>query len=61
MLRLQKRLEPYKSNKNNKLEYNEIITGTFTIYATVIFQDTFTNQPTIDLLVFVAGKNMTSV
>ena len=56
VLRVQQRLEPYKSSNNNKLEFNEIITGTFTIFATMIFQDKFTNQPTIDFLIFLTGK-----
>ena len=59
ILRVQQRLEPYKWNQNNKLEFNEIITGTFTIFATIIFQDTFNSQPTLDFLIFLTSKNST--
>ena len=52
VLRIQKKLEPYKTDANNKLEFNEIITGTFTIYATMIYQDEDNNQPMIDFIVF---------
>ena len=39
---------------NNKLEFNEIITGTFTIFASIIF-DEEDKVSTIDTLVFLAG------
>ena len=56
ILRIQKRFNPYKTESNNRLEFNEIITGTFTIYATMIYQDEENNQPTIDFIVFWLGK-----
>ena len=58
VLRIQKKLEPYKTEANNKLEFNEIITGTFTIYATMIYQDEDNNQPMIDFIVFWLGKSV---
>ena len=39
----------------NKLEFHEIITGSFTIFASIIFDDDEDKVPTIDFLVFVAG------
>ena len=32
MLRIQQKLEPYKAEENNSLEYNEIMTGCLTIF-----------------------------
>ena len=55
-LRIQKNLQPYNLESNNKLEVNEIVSGTFTIYAIIIFDDREQNVPTINLLVYVAGK-----
>ena len=52
ILRIQKKFEPYKTDSYNKLEFNEIVTGTLTIYATMIYQDEENNQPTIDFIVF---------
>ena len=57
ILRVQQRLEPYKSSNNNKLEFNEILTGAFTIFSTMIFQDKIINEPTIDFLIFLTGKD----
>ena len=31
-LRIQQKLEPYKADENNSLEYNEILTGSLTIF-----------------------------
>ena len=56
ILRIQRKFEPYKTESNNRLEFNEIITGTFTIYATMIYQDEENNQPAIDFIVFWLGK-----
>ena len=57
ILRVQHDLEPYKDDTNNKLEFNEIITGAFTIYATLIFQnDDEKSNGQIDLLVFLVCK-----
>ena len=56
VLRIQRKFEPYKTESNNRLEFNEIITGTFTIYATMIYQDRDKNQPTIDFVVFWISK-----
>ena len=57
ILRVQHDLEPYKDNTNNKLEFNEIITGAFTIYATLISQnDDEKSNSQIDLLVFLVCK-----
>ena len=61
ILRIQKRFNPYKTESNNRLEFNEIITGTFTIYATMIYQDEENNQPTIDFIVFWLGKYLTNI
>ena len=54
-LKLQQTLKPYKLEDNNKLEFNEIITGAFTIFASIIFNDEENNVPTIDFLVFITG------
>ena len=54
-LKLQQTLKPYKLDSNNKLEFNEIITGAFTIFASIIFKDDKSNVSTIDFLVFIAG------
>ena len=56
ILRVQHDLEPYKDDTNNKLEFNEIITGAFTIYATLIFQNDEKNNIKIDLMVFLVCK-----
>ena len=61
ILRIQKRFNPYKTESNNRLEFNEIITGTFTIYATMIYQDEENNQPTIDFIVFWLGKYLANI
>ena len=61
VLRIQRKFEPYKTETNNRLEFNEIVTGTFTIYATMIYQDEENNQPTIDFIVFWLGKYLANV
>ena len=54
-LKLQQVLKPYNNSSMNKLEFHEIITGAFTIFASIIFDDGDNKVPTIDFLVFVAG------
>ena len=54
-LKLQQILKPYQLNSNNKLEINEIITGAFTIFASIIFNDEENNVPNIDIIIFIAG------
>ena len=41
---------------NNHLEYYEIMTGSFIIYSTIIFEDHENNQSVIQLIAFIAGK-----
>ena len=57
MLRIQQRLEPYKADENNYLEYNEILTGTLTVFWAMIFQDRDNNQASINLVVFLICKH----
>ena len=57
ILRVQNDLEPYKDDSHNKLEFNEIITGAFTIYATLIFQNDEKNNSQIDLMIFLIGES----
>ena len=57
-LRVQQYLKPYKLESNNMLEFNEIITGTFTIFAIIIFNNEDTNITTIDLIVYLAGMSI---
>ena len=45
-----------QSVSNNQLEYHEIMTGSFTIYCTIIFEDHDKNQTAIQSVTFVAGK-----
>ena len=54
-LRIQQILKPYHLDSNNKLEFNEIITGTFTIFSSIVFNDHEDKVSTIDTLVFLAG------
>ena len=56
-LRIQQILKPYKLDSNNKLEFNEIITGTFTIYASIVFNDDEDKVPTINFIVYLAGNH----
>ena len=56
ILRVQHDLEPYKDDTNNKLEFNEIITGAFAIYATLIFQNEEKNRK-IELMIFLFCKH----
>ena len=56
ILRVQHDLEPYKDDTNNKLEFNKIITGAFTIYATLIFQNEEKNSK-IKLMIFLFCKH----
>ena len=55
-LQVQKYLKPYKLDSNNKLEMNEIISGTFTIFAIIIFNDDEESVPIINFIVFLAGN-----
>lgn len=54
IMRLQQFLLPYKSKMNNYLEFHEIITGSFTIFSTIIFEEK--GAATINLIVFIASK-----
>ena len=56
MLRIQQRLKPYSTNEHNDLENLEILTGTVTIYATLIFEDEENKQTTIQLMTYWGGK-----
>ena len=49
--------QTHKRNfSNNQLEYYEIITGSFTIYSTIIFEDHEDKQVVIQFITFIAGK-----
>ena len=56
MLRIQEKLKPYNTDQYNKLENLEILTGTLTIFATLIFEDEENKQTTIQLITYWAGK-----
>ena len=56
ILRIQEKLKPYNTDENNKLENLEILTGTVTIYATLIFEDEENKQTTIQLITYWGGK-----
>ena len=55
-LKLQYFLKPYKLDSNNRLEFNEIITGTFTVFTSIIFENEDDSVAIIDFIVFVAGN-----
>ena len=56
MLRIQEKLKPYNTDQYNKLENLEIMTGTLTIYATLIFEDEENKQTTIQWMTYWGGK-----
>ena len=56
ILRIQQVLKPYNTNENNDLEKLEILTGTLTIFATLIFEDEENKQTTIQLITYWGGK-----
>ena len=56
ILRIQQRLKPYNTNEHNMLENLEILTGTLTIFATLIFEDEENKQTTIQLITYWGGK-----
>ena len=56
ILRIQEKLKPYNTDENNELENLEILTGTVTIYATLIFEDEENKQTTIQLITYWGGK-----
>lgn len=55
LLRLQQSLAPYKLYSVNYLEFYEILTGTFTIVTTVIFEEKNKNS-NLNLMFFIACK-----
>ena len=55
-LRIQQKLKPYNTDENNDLENLEVLTGTLTIYATLIFEDEENKQTTIQLITYWGGK-----
>ena len=56
MLRIQQKLKPYNTDQYNSLENLEILTGTLTVYATLIFEDEENKQTTIQLMTYWGGK-----
>ena len=56
MLRIQQKLKPYSTDQYNDLENLEILTGTLTVYATLIFEDEENKQTTIQLMTYWGGK-----
>ena len=56
ILRIQEKLKPYNIDEYNKLEKLEILTGTLTIFATLIFEDEENKQTTIQLITYWGGK-----
>ena len=56
ILRIQQVLKPYNTTENNDLEKLEILTGTLTIFATLIFEDEENKQTTIQLITYWGGK-----
>ena len=58
ILRIQQVLKPYNTTENNDLEKLEILTGTLTIFATLIFEDEDeeNKQTTIQLITYWGGK-----
>lgn len=55
-LRLQIKLAPYKLKLHNKLEYNEISTGTFTMFTILIFEFADKQIQVFNFLVLLACK-----
>ena len=56
IFRIQQKLKPYSTDQNNELESLEILTGTLTIFATLIFEDEENKQTTIQLITYWAGN-----
>ena len=56
ILRIQQKFKPYSIHQNNELESLEILTGTLTIYATLIFEDEENKQTTIQSITYWTGK-----
>ena len=56
IFRIQQKLKPYSTDQNNELESLEILTGTLTIYATLIFEDEENKQTTIRSITYWTGK-----
>ena len=56
ILRIQEKLKPYNTDENNTLEKLEILTGTLTMFATLIFEDEENKQTTIQLMTYWGGK-----
>ena len=55
-LRLQIKLAPYKLKLHNKLEFNEISTGTFTMFTILIFEFADKQIQVFNFLVLLACK-----
>ena len=53
---IQKRLKPYKLMINNRLELNEIMTGSATIFASMIFNDQESTVVVVERTLFILGK-----
>ena len=60
-LKIQRILRPYKLDSNNKLEFSEIITGTMTVFACIIFSHEEDNVFILDLAVFLIGIFISSL
>jgi hypothetical protein len=58
MLRLQKYLSPYKLEQNNILEFNEMTTGAFTIFATMVFAEETQEVAAINIGTFIISKHL---
>lgn len=54
ILRIQLKLKPYKADLNNHLELQEIITGAFTIFSTLIFEES--EAAVVNFIIFIISK-----
>ena len=56
--RLQNKLRPYKLMRNNKLEEYEIVTGSLTIFSSMVFEDEQNSITFLNLIIFLSGKHI---
>ena len=54
--RLQNKLSPYKLKENNRLESYEILTGSLTIFSSMVFEDEQNSVTAINMIIFILGN-----
>ena len=54
--RLQNKLSPYKLKENNRLESYEILTGSMTIFSSMVFEDEQNSVTAINMIIFILGN-----